>query len=144
MEVLGRFCDVSKETIRAIEKGEQAPRIETTMRLAIALGVAIEDLLPADWRTTYAPGAWLPEGSMPEPSDVAERPAEYAHHDDDSGEAELAALRALHPDVPIGELRKMAYRSLLEAGAAARVKALAGTLSIEDLSVDMRRRDRMT
>ncbi len=59
MEKLAQYCGLSKETIRATEAGEQSPRAETLMRLARSLDVEVEDLLPDDWRTTYAPGAWV-------------------------------------------------------------------------------------
>jgi transcriptional regulator with XRE-family HTH domain len=56
METLAQLCGFSKETVRAIEAGEQVPRLHTFVRIVRALDIGLEDLLPADWRFRYAPG----------------------------------------------------------------------------------------
>jgi hypothetical protein len=56
----------------------------------------------------------------------------------------LRALLARHPGATKREAVERAIRSHLAASGAERAKALAGRIEIEDVSTDLRRRDRHT
>lgn len=55
-EMLGTLCGVTRETIRAIEAGEQIPKGDTLMALAAWLTDSVEDLLPPDYADTFGSG----------------------------------------------------------------------------------------
>jgi len=62
----------------------------------------------------------------------------------DIDDALMEALLSRVPGVTKTEAIERALRAFLADDAAARLRALAGTLEIEDVSQDLRRRDRRT
>jgi Arc/MetJ family transcription regulator len=56
----------------------------------------------------------------------------------------LRALLARHPGASKREAVERAIRSHLKTGGAERLRALAGRVDVEDLSAELRRRDRRT
>ena len=54
----------------------------------------------------------------------------------------MTALLARHPGVSKREAVEQAIRSYLQSDAISRIRALAGTLDIEDVSEELRRIDR--
>jgi transcriptional regulator with XRE-family HTH domain len=45
-EEMGEAAGISREGYRNIETGRSVPRINTLMRIALALGLTVEDLIP--------------------------------------------------------------------------------------------------
>ena len=60
----------------------------------------------------------------------------------DLDDALLTALQARHPEASKTQAIELAVRGYLAADAVARLRELAGTLEIEDVSGDLRARDR--
>lgn len=55
LELLAGLASIGKSTLGQIEIGQNAPQIDTLMRIAAALGVAVDQLLPDRYLDTMRP-----------------------------------------------------------------------------------------
>ncbi len=140
MEKLAQLCGFSKETVRAIEAGEQAPRLHTFLLLVSALDLQLEDLLPGDWMTRYAPGA---RDRGRRPIGAEENSPRYGGVGDSGIDARLLeAAKTRYPGLSTSDLLEAALKGLIESDATARARSLAGRMGTKDVSQVMRRKDR--